>query len=200
MALQPAIPGLVLAGGRGRRMGCVDKPLVPLGGRPLLAHVVARLAPQVGALAIGANGDPARFAAFGLPVLADGEAAGAGPLAGLLAGLDWAAGLGAPALVTAAADTPFLPRDLVARLCAAAGPAGLAVAAAPEAVLHPTAGLWPVGLRAALRADLARGERRLGGWAEAQGGCAIAVFPDPDGFFNVNTPDDLARAATILAG
>lgn len=180
-------------------MGGVDKALVALGGRPLLAHVVARLAPQVGALAIGANGDPARFAGFGLPVLADGAAAGAGPLAGLLAGLDWAAGLGATALVTAAADTPFLPRDLVARLHAAAGPTSPAVAAAPRAVLHPTAGLWPAGLRAALAADLARGERRLGGWAEAQG-CAVAVFPDPDGFFNINTPDDLARAEAMLAG
>ena len=182
-------------------MGGGDKALLPLAGRPLIAHVIDRLAPQAEPLAIGANGDPARFAAFGLVVVADGEPAGAGPLAGLLAGLDWAASLGAGALVTAAVDTPFLPRDLVARLRDAAGPAGLAVAATPGRdgpELHPTAGLWPVGLRAALRADLARGARRLGGWAEAQG-CALARFADPDAFFNVNAPEDLARAEAMLA-
>jgi molybdopterin-guanine dinucleotide biosynthesis protein A len=182
-------------------MGGRDKALLELAGRPLLGHVIGRLAPQVGPLALSANGDPGRFAAFGLPVIGDGALAGAGPLAGLLAGLDWAAGLGADALVTAAVDTPFLPRDLVARLATAAGPRGGAIAVAqgeagPER--HPTAGLWPVGLRAALRADLAAGERRLGAWAEAQG-CALARFPDPDAFFNVNTPDDLVRAEAMLA-
>jgi molybdopterin-guanine dinucleotide biosynthesis protein A len=200
MAVQPAIPGLILAGGGARRMGGGDKALLPLAGRPLVAHVVDRLAPQVGRLALGANGDPARFSGFGLAVVADGEP-GMGPLAGLLAGLDWAAALGAPALVTAAVDTPFLPRDLVARLLAAAGAAGIAVAAAeggagPER--HPTAGLWPVALRAALRADLAAGERRLGAWAAARG-CAVARFPDAGAFFNVNTPADLARAEAMLA-
>jgi len=200
MALKPAFPGLILAGGAARRMGGGDKALLPLAGRPLLAHVVDRLAPQVGELALGANGDPARFAGFGLAVIADREP-GQGPLAGLLAGLDWSAGLGAPALVTAAVDTPFLPHDLVARLRAAAGPAGIAIAAAaggagPER--HPTAGLWPVGLRATLRGDLAAGERRLGAWAAAQG-CALACFPDADAFFNVNTPADLARAEAMLA-
>jgi molybdopterin-guanine dinucleotide biosynthesis protein A len=200
MAVQPAIPGLILAGGSARRMGGGDKALLVLAGRPLLAHVVERLAPQVGRLALSANGDPARFAAFGLPVLADGEPAGAGPLAGLLAGLDWAAGLGAGALVTAAVDTPFLPRHLVARLGAAAGAGGIAVACAPGGggpERHPTAGLWPVALRERLRTDLAAGERRLGAWAEAQG-CALARFPDPDAFFNVNTPDDLARAEAMV--
>jgi molybdopterin-guanine dinucleotide biosynthesis protein A len=201
MTLQPAIPGLILAGGRGRRMGGADKAMVPLAGRPLIAHVVERLAPQAGPLALSANGDPGRFAGLGLPVLADGEP-GAGPLAGLLAGLEWAAGLGAEALVTAAVDTPFLPRDLVARLRAAAGPAGIAVAGTPGGggpERHPTAGLWPVGLRERLRADLAAGERRLGAWAEAQG-CVVARFPDPDAFFNVNTPGDLARAEAMLMG
>ena len=201
MAVQPAIPGLILAGGGARRMGGGDKALLPLAGRPLLAHVLDRLAPQLGPLALSANGDRKRFAAFGLPVLADEERAGAGPLAGLLAGLDWAATLGAAELVTAAVDTPFLPRDLVARLRAAAGPAGIAIAAAPGGAgpeRHPTAGLWPVALRATLRADLAAGERRLGAWAAARG-CALASFPDPDAFFNVNTPADLARAEAMLA-
>ena len=201
MAVQPAIPGLILAGGGARRMGGGDKALLPLAGRPLLAHVLDRLTPQLGPLALSANGDRNRFAAFGLPVLADDEPAGAGPLAGLLAGLDWAATLGAAELVTAAVDTPFLPRDLVARLRAAAGPAGIAIAAAPGGAgpeRHPTAGLWPVALRATLRADLAAGERRLGAWAAALG-CALASFPDPDAFFNVNTPADLARAEAMLA-
>ena len=123
------------------------------------------------------------------------------PLAGLLAGLDSAATLGAAELVTAAVDTPFLPHDLVARLRAAAGPAGLAIAVAPGGAgpeRHPTAGLWPVALRPALRVDLASGERRLGTWAEARG-CALARFPDPDAFLNVNTPADLARAEAMLA-
>jgi molybdopterin-guanine dinucleotide biosynthesis protein A len=200
MAVQPAFPGLILAGGGARRMGGGDKALLPLAGRPLLAHVIDRLAPQVGPLALGANGDPARFAGFGLAVVPDGEP-GQGPLGGLLAGLDWAASLGAPALVTAAVDTPFLPRDLVARLRAAAGPAGIAIAAAdggdgPER--HPTAGLWPVALRAALKADLATGERRLGAWAAARG-CALARFPDAAAFFNVNTPSDLVHAEAMLA-
>jgi molybdenum cofactor guanylyltransferase len=201
MAVQPAIPGLILAGGRARRMGGGDKGLLPLGGRPLIAHVIDRLAPQVGALALSANGDPARFAPFGLRVIADGAAAGAGPLAGVLAGLDWAAALGAAALVTAAADSPFLPPDLVARLAAAAGPGGFAIAVAPGEDgprRHPTCALWPVELRPALAAALARGERRVGAFAEAQG-ATEAHFADGRAFFNVNTPADLARAETMLA-
>lgn len=196
--------GLVLAGGRSRRMGGGDKGLLTLGGRPLLAHVIGRLAPQVGTLALNANGDPARFAAFGLPVEPDGVPDQPGPLAGVLAGLDRAAAEGAAAVVTVAADTPFLPADLVARLEAAAGPSGFAIAASdgPDGALrlHPTAGLWPVSLREALRAALARGERKVALWAQAQG-AAVCPFPSgpADPFFNVNTPDDLAAAEALLA-
>jgi molybdopterin-guanine dinucleotide biosynthesis protein A len=191
----PAIAGLVLAGGRATRMGGRDKPLLLLGGRPLVAHVAARLAPQVGRLAISASGDPARFAGLGLPVLPDAAPDFAGPLAGILAGLDWAAELGLAAVVSAAADTPFLPRDLVARLRAAAG-GGPAFAAA-GADRHPTAGLWPVALRGALREALGRGERRVGAWAVGQGAC-LARFDDPAAFFNVNRPEDLAAAEAML--
>ena len=112
--------GVILAGGLATRMGGGDKGLLALGDRPLLAHVIDRLAPQVAGLALNANGDPARFAGFGLPVLGDSIAGFPGPLAGVLAGLDWAAGQGTECIVTAAADTPFFPRDLVARLCDAA--------------------------------------------------------------------------------
>ena len=185
--------GAILAGGRSRRMGGGDKGLRLLGGRPLLAHVIDRLRPQVGALAICTYGDPARFAGFGVPVVTDTVPGQAGPLAGLLAGLDWAAEAGAEAIVSAPADTPFLPADLVARL-AAAGP--LAVAEADG--LHPTCGLWPVALRMRLRTALAAGERRIGGWAMAEGAVVVA-FPDAAAFFNVNTPGDMAAAERLLA-
>ena len=167
----------------------------------MLAHVVERLRPQVAALALNANGDPARFAAFGLPVLADATADFAGPLAGVLAGLDWAAAEGASAIVTAASDTPFFParprRGLVA-----AGGGGLADAATPGpegARRHPTFGLWPVGLREELRAALAMGARKVGAWAEAQG-AASRRFPAGEAFFNVNTPDGSRRAPRAARG
>lgn len=199
------LPGVIVAGGRATRMGGGDKCLRPVAGRPLLAHVIDRLAPQVAGLALNANGDPARFAGLGLPVLPDGVAGFPGPLAGVLAGLDWAAAQGAPAVVTAAGDTPFLPPDLVARLRAAAGPSGLAVAASPDEGgrlrRHPLFGLWPVALRADLRAALAAGQRRAGLWAERQG-AGLAVFESRpfDPFFNVNTPGDLAAAEALAAG
>lgn len=195
-------PAVILAGGRASRMGGGDKGLLDLDGQALLARVIERLGPQAGPLALNANGDPARFAGLGLPVIADGVPGLPGPLAGVLAGLDWAAGLGAEAVVSAAADTPFLPLDLAARLAAAAGPSGLALAASPDAEgrlrLHPTFGLWPVALRGALRQALIQGQRRVAAWAEAQG-AGIAAFPSApfDPFFNVNTPEDLARARDL---
>lgn len=195
--MQPA--GVILAGGRAARMGGGDKGLLPLGRTTILDHVVARLAPQVSHLALNANGDPARFARFGLPVLGDGVAGFPGPLAGVLAGLDWAAALGLDAIVTAAADTPFLPEDLVPRLCLAAGTAGapivLAVASSGR---HPTFGLWPVDLRDDLRRALEDGTRKVMDWADRHG-AAMAMFPDKsvDPFFNVNTPEDLARAQVL---
>ena len=189
--------GVILAGGRGTRMGGRDKPLLTLGGRLLVAHVADRLAPQVAALAVSANGDPARFAGLALPVLPDSEPGFLGPLAGLLAGLDWAAGLGAGAVISAAADTPFLPEDLVTRLRRSAGN-GHPVIAATGSDLHPTCGLWPVALRGALRDALRDGERRVRTWALARG-AATASFPDAAAFFNVNTPEDLASAEARVA-
>lgn len=199
--------GVILAGGLASRMGGGDKALLDLGGRPLLAHVVERLQPQVAALALNTNGEPARFEGFHLPLLPDSVSGHPGPLAGVLAGLDWAAGQGAESLVTAAADTPFLPCDLVPRLLLAGeGMAHPLVLAATRRAdggtdLHPTFGLWPVTLREVLRSALGRGVRKVRAWAEEQG-ARPAVFATAGGdpFFNVNTPDDLARARAILAG
>ena len=198
------VAGVILAGGRALRMGGGDKALRVVAGRRLIDHVIDRLAPQVDALALSANGDPARFADLGLPVLADDIAGHPGPLAGVLAGLDWAAGQGAGAIVTAAADTPFFPRDLAARLAAAAGPSGLAIAATRDAgcgrALHPTFGLWPVALRGDLRAALAAGTRKVTTWATAQGAGVAEFAAEPrNPFFNVNTPEDAAAADAMGA-
>lgn len=197
-------PGVILAGGQARRMGGGDKGLLPLGGRRVIDHVIERLRPQCGALAINANGDPARFAALGLPVLPDPVPNQPGPLAGILAAMDWAAALGAESVVTVAADTPFLPRDLVARLAAAAT-AGGCVAESPDSAgrmrAHPTVGLWPVRSREALTAAIAAGERRVGVWADTSGAGRArfaAAFGDP--FFNINTPEDLVVAERLVRG
>lgn len=197
--------GVILAGGQATRMGGGDKGLLSLDERPILAHVMERLAPQVGAMALNANGDAARFAAFGLPVLPDPIPGFAGPLVGVLAGLDWAAGQGADTIVTVAADTPFFPTDLVAHLSAVAtGMAQpLVLAATPRGqaetksmsgsglIRHPTFGLWPTALRHDLRAALNDGLRKVVIWTDKHGG-REAVFDDAlDPFFNVNTPEDL---------
>jgi molybdopterin-guanine dinucleotide biosynthesis protein A len=199
--------GVILAGGLARRMGGGDKGALDLGGQPLLAHVIDRLDPQVARLALNANGDPARFDTFGLPVLADSIDGFVGPLAGVLAGLDWAAEQGAETIVTAAADTPFFPCDLVPRLLLAAEgmamPLVLAATPDPERgqVRHPTFGLWPVALRDDLRAALNGGLRKVVQWTDQHAG-REAVFPvtSIDPFFNVNTPGDLARASALLEG
>ncbi|WP_425093006.1 molybdenum cofactor guanylyltransferase MobA [Tropicimonas sp. S265A] len=201
------LPGVILAGGLATRMGGGDKGLRDLGGKPILGHVIDRLAPQANPVALNANGDPARFADWGLPVLPDTIEGFAGPLAGVLAGLDWAAGQGAEAIVTVAADTPFFPTDLVARLQAARVQTGqpIALAASPDAGRksglgrHPTFGLWPVALRDDLRAALGGGLRKVVLWTDRHG-CATALFeePGPDPFFNVNTPDDLTAARARL--
>ncbi len=203
--------GVILAGGLATRMGGGDKGLLPLGGQTLLAHVIDRLVPQVFGLALNANGDPARFEGFGLPVLPDTVDGFAGPLAGVLAGLDWAAGQGADSIVTAAADTPFFPRDLVARLVEASEgqthPLVLATTPRDGAALksggkvnrHPTFGLWPVALRGDLRAALNGGLRKVVLWTDRHGGREALFDAEPfDPFFNVNTPEDLARAETLL--
>lgn len=199
--------GVILAGGQATRMGGGDKGLLSLGDATILDHVIARLAPQAGALAINANGRAERLVRFGLPVLPDPVDGFPGPLAGVLAGLDWAAGQGAETIVTVAADTPFFPTDLVARLQGAAegmtNP--LVLAATPRGregtrsmssggqVRHPTFGLWPVSLRDDLRAALEGGTRKVVLWTEKHDG-REALFDDGDAFFNVNTPEDLECA------
>lgn len=195
--------GVILAGGQATRMGGGDKGLLTLGGQSLLSRVIDRLEPQVGGMALNANGDAARFAGFDLPVLPDSIEGFAGPLAGVLAGLDWAADQGADAIVTAAADTPFFPCDLVPQLLlrseGMAHP--LVLAATPDAkrgqARHPTFGLWPVALRDDLRAALQGGLRKVVMWTDQHGG-REALFPDEAAFFNVNTPEDLARAEEML--
>jgi len=194
--------GVILAGGLARRMGGGDKGLLLLGGQSLLDRVIDRLGPQSGLLALNANGDPGRFAEYGLPVLPDTVPEYPGPLAGVLAGMDWAAEAGLSHIVTAAADTPFFPRDLGARLARTARKAGtpIALAATQEEgrlIRHPTFGLWPVALRADLRAALEGGLRKVVLWTDKHG-AATALFPD-DAFFNINTPQDMARAEALLA-
>lgn len=195
--------GLILAGGLARRMGGGDKALLPLAGRPMLDHVVARLRGQCDGLLLNANGDPARFASFGLPVVADSVPDFAGPLAGILAGLDWLAEHRPhmPWLLSVAGDTPFLPDDLARRLHAARAAAGTPLACAASAGrVHHAVGLWPVSLREDLRRSLAAGERKIAAWT-ARHGVAIAEWPaEPlDPFFNVNAPEDLAEAERLAA-
>jgi molybdopterin-guanine dinucleotide biosynthesis protein A len=192
--------GIILAGGLATRMGGGDKALLPLGQGTLLNHVIDRLAPQVAGLGLNANGDAARFARFGLPVLPDTIEGFPGPLAGVLAGMDWAADKGAETIITAAADTPFFPCDLVAQLLLAAeGMAAPLALAASDDGRHPTFGLWPVSLRHDLRAALQGGLRKVVAWTDAHN-AATAHFPGatPDPFFNINTPDDLAMAQRYL--
>jgi molybdopterin-guanine dinucleotide biosynthesis protein A len=193
---------VLLAGGLARRMGGGDKPLRTLGGRPLLDHVIERVRPQVRAMALNANGDPARFAAWGLPVIADTLADNPGPLAGVLAGMRWAAAAGAADVLSVPTDTPFLPRDLVARLDAARRAAGVPIAcAASGGRTHPVAALWPVALADALEAALVGGMRRIDRWTAGQG-VAPASFDDDvgrDAFFNVNSAEELAEAERMLA-
>ena len=185
--------GLILAGGAGRRLGGVDKALLTVAGTPLLSRVMARLAPQVGRVAVSANGDPSRLAAFAATVLDDGPWQGQGPLAGVLAGLLWARSAGQDRLVTVAVDTPFLPGDLVSRLLAAAEH-GFAIAQSAGR-RHPTCAVWPVRAQALVENALQTGERRIGHVLASAG--AIEVAFDDDGgdpFMNINTPQDLAAA------
>jgi molybdopterin-guanine dinucleotide biosynthesis protein A len=193
---------VVLAGGLARRMGGGDKPLRTIAGRPLLDHLLDRLTPQVPAVVLNANGDPTRFAAYGLPVIADGLPDYPGPLAGILAALDHAAvhHPGLPWVVSVTGDAPFIPRDLVTRLHAAREAAGVPMACArSDGQTHPPIGLWPVALREELRAALLAGERKIDRWT-ARFGCAHADWPtEPfDPFFNANAPEDLAAAERLL--
>jgi molybdopterin-guanine dinucleotide biosynthesis protein A len=186
---------VLLAGGRATRMGGGDKALRQLAGRTLLDHVIDRMRPQVSAMALNANGDPARFAAYGLEVIADPLEGQPGPLAGVLAGLRWAAARGRNHVISVPIDTPFLPENLVARLTAA----GNFTCAASGAWVHPVIGLWPVALADALEADLLAGERRIGPWAKARGVVPVH-FTDDAAFRNLNHPQELDAAERDLAG
>ena len=196
--------GLVLAGGLARRMGGGDKALLRIGGHTILERTLERFAPQCARVILNANGDPQRFAFTGLPVVADDIAGFAGPLAGILTGLDWAAEH-TPNLRWVASvpgDCPFLPKDLVARLHAAREAEGAALACARSGEWrHPVIGLWPIALRHDLRRALTEeGLRKIEVWT-ARHGVAIPDWPaEPvDPFFNVNTPEDFARANDIAA-
>jgi molybdopterin-guanine dinucleotide biosynthesis protein A len=189
-------------------MGGGDKSLRALGGRPMIAHAIDTLAAQVDALIINANGDPARFAAFGLPVVPDRDADFAGPLAGLLAGMMWTRAHCPTArhVMTAACDTPFFPADMAARLRAAAGAADADIAiAASGGQGHFVFGLWPVALADDLEAYLAEGRRKVQDWIARYAHVTVDFLPveiggaSVDPFFNINTPEDLAQAEALLA-
>lgn len=179
-------PVVILAGGKATRMGGGDKCLLPLGGRRVLDHILDRLD---GPVAVNANGDPARF---DLPVLPDPVKDQPGPLAGVLAGMLWAAELGADHVLSVAGDTPFFPRDLAQRLTPP-GPVLVRTPGGPQ----PTFGLWPVALAEDLQAALEGGVRKITRWTDAHGG-RFADWPDDAPFFNINTPEDLAAAELML--
>jgi molybdopterin-guanine dinucleotide biosynthesis protein A len=196
------IAGIVLAGGQSRRMGGGDKCLRLLGGRPILSHIIDRARPQVAALALNANGDPTRFAQFGLPVVADSIPDFAGPLAGVLAGLDWAAMSVSQCshVVSFASDAPFLPLDLVDRFVSALGDGRSSLVCAMSAgQIHPVFGLWPIELREDLRRALTQeGVRKVDIWT-ARHRLAVVDFPATpvDPFFNTNRPEDLDQAEML---
>lgn len=205
MGTYASVAAVLLAGGQGSRMAVDglggDKPLRLLAGRTLLDHAIGRVAPQVAGMVLNANGDPARFSAWGLEVIGDGLPDFPGPLAGVLAGLRWAAGHGFSDVLSVPTDTPFLPFDLVARLWNARRLRGVPLAcAASGGWTHPVIGLWPVALADALEVDLRGGIRKIDAWT-ARLGVAHAVFETApfDPFFNVNRPDDLAEAVRLIA-
>ncbi len=189
-------------------MGGGDKCLRELGGKQILTRVAERLGPQVSEIVINANGDPSRFASFGLPVVSDDITGFQGPLAGVHAGLQWAKANRPDAdyVVTVATDTPFFPKDLVRRLVSARDPASSFRIAQSDKGIHPVIGLWPIGLAEALEDSLRRGERKVTTWTKDHG--AQPVFFSEievggrkiDPFFNINAPEDLAEAEGLLSG
>lgn len=197
------VVGLLLAGGQSRRMGGGDKALRLLGGILLLERVIQRLRPQVETLVLNANGDPARFARFALPVVPDSVEGFAGPLAGVLAGLDWTKSHrpDCPYVVSVATDAPFLPADLVARLTEGLKEARADLAcAASGGRAHPVFGLWPVRLREDLRrAVVEEGIRKVDQWTARHGLVTVPFADHPiDPFFNANRPEDFDAAAALL--
>ncbi len=217
------IVGVLLAGGQSRRMFAAsptgtgeqrptgssrDKGLLDLGGTSMMQRVIDRLAPQVGPMIVNANGDPARLAHFGLPVVADTVAGFAGPLAGVLAAMQWTAREVPCArfVATVSSDAPFLPPDLVARLAVAQAkrPGGIALASS-GGELHPVIGLWPVALAADLQRALESGVRKVLSWTDRHGtipvdfGMIFVGGESIDPFFNANTPEELAEARRLTA-
>ena len=206
------IAGVVLAGGLSRRMGGGDKGLAPLGGHTMLGEVIRRVGPQVGHLVLNANGDPERFRDFGLEVVADTVEGFVGPLAGVLAGLRWAAANVPEAkhVLSVSSDAPFLPDDLASRLATAAAaapavtPAGIAMARS-AGELHPVIGLWPVHLSDDLEAALRSGVRKVLAWTDRHGTLPVDFAmlrlggETVDPFFNANTPPELDEARRLLA-
>lgn len=196
------VDGVVVAGGGASRMGGLEKPLMLLGGQPLIDHVAGIVRPQVASLAL--NAKPAAGPLYrdtslrDLPLLADSFGGEAGPLGGVLAGLEWAAANGTPWLATCPADTPFLPRDLVARLSAVAAEGVPAVAVAGGHV-QALCALWPAGAHARLAEGIAAGRYRSLWWTLEEFGAAHCHFEDEAAFFNVNTEEDLALAARMAA-
>jgi molybdopterin-guanine dinucleotide biosynthesis protein A len=213
MSPSTGITGVVLAGGLSRRMGGGDKGLLELGGETMIGHAIRSLAPQVGRMVVNANGDPARFAALGLPVVADTIEGFAGPLAGVLAGMRWSLS-NAPAanlVASVSSDAPFLPHDLVARLEAARAASVNAARPHPIALaqsageLHPVIGLWPVALADDLEAALRTGVRKVLAWTDRHGTIPVPFeavrigSTEVDPFFNANTPKELDEARRLLA-
>lgn len=206
------IVGVLLAGGQSRRMfeatgSPGDKGLLDIAGKPMLGHVMERLKPQVARMVLNANGDPARFARFGLPVAPDPVGGYAGPLAGVLAGMRWSEenAPGASHIATVSTDAPFIPSDLVRRLAAGLSADRPIALARSNGELHPVIGLWPVALADDLEAALRGGTRKVLAWTDGHGTCATD-FPmveiggeRVDPFFNANTPDELDEARRMLA-
>ncbi len=199
------VVGVVLAGGLARRMGGGDKGLIELGGKPLLSHVIERLSRQAGTCILNANGDPRRFQQYGLTVVPDPIEGAAGPLAGVLAGLEWtrANAPHCPWIATAAVDSPFFPENLVSRLMDVCGKQGADMACAVSGGrAHPVFGLWPVRLADELRhALIEEGVRKVDIWTQ-RFSCAEARFDAQpiDPFFNVNKPEDVEQARALLDG
>ena len=189
---------VILAGGQANRTGGGDKGRLMLGDQSLIQRVIERITPQVDAVVLNANGDLSRFDDLDLPVVADSIEGFPGPLAGVLAGMDWAAEQGHEWLISVAADTPSFPKDLAARLAEHDTPVVLAATPDPERgrLPQPTFGRWRVALRHDLRAALNEGVRKIRQWTQAQGE-TLVVFDEGD-FFNINTPDDLAWAEQHL--
>jgi molybdenum cofactor guanylyltransferase len=203
MQPHPGTLGVILAGGRATRMGGIDKPLLELGQETLIARIVERLSPQCDGLVISANDGSGRFRCMGLPVIRDDVPDYPGPLAGLLAALDWAA-IHRPSinwLVSVTGDAPFIPRNLVSRLHQARETQGTPLACAASGdQSHHAIGLWPVRLRHELRQAVQTEHlRRVGDWARRQGVARVSWPTNPfDPFFNINTPDDLESARRLV--